>query len=987
MTSKKILFFSLTSFCIASYFLFGPETQINTSRSQGNTIRFEEDDEFFIENVNVSSVHNHTFEPPEILGAFDEYLFTGVGYTGWNPPDSGIAVSETRIVTAVNGGVRIFSKDTNSDTQPVQIASSALNTFSQQSGFIYDPRVVFDEESQRFIVVMAKGTSAPSFIVILVSKDSSPSTVTSFDWTAYAHNVDEGTGWCDYPTLGVDKYNIYTSCNMFTVQSGNFPVMLFVFNKDDVYSNTNSKRTWKMPLRDGSTNVFSVQPAVGKGSESVMYFVARRSTTSLTLFKIIDPETSPSLSASRVTVPFANSVTDVEQPGGVFVDTGDTRMMNAMYRNGRVYCTFHHTSSSSSSVVSSVFEINPLTNSLVYSEEFKNSGDSSFFFPCVSANDRGKIALLTHEASDSRYITISLGVKLPDENSLSEPIRIYEEEGGTRNGRYGDYSSCAIDPNGSRFWVQGIIPVNNRWETLIFSFDLEEGSGEVCDPICVNGFCSENTCFCPSNFVGETCNECAENYFSSECLECPNCGELDDRGNCNDGISGDGSCICTEDWSGEFCSEEICEPACVNGECSDGLCICEEGWTGVSCSVRLCDPICVNGDCQDGICVCDPGFSGDDCSDILCESECLNGGSCNLSSGTCFCQSGFSGEDCSEVLCQPECVNGDCQDGTCVCDPRWLGEDCGTESSCPFDCVNGECIEELGFCKCETGFCSETCTTDLVCNPSCKNNGFCDVSLGECVCISGYTGQDCSSLVCNPVCKNEGTCDLTTGTCDCEPGYSGEDCSEVLCNSECLNGGNCDLTSGTCLCQSGFSGEDCSEVLCSSECLNGGSCETTTGTCVCQSGYSGEDCSEVLCVPECNSFGGTCDFTTGTCECNENACGVSCENVECVECNRLTGNCNTLTGICECKPSYSGTTCENSDCECNLDGGLCEDGSCVCYNSYKGDTCSEYNCGEECQDGVCQKIGGEGEYTKVMCVCNEGSYGEFCEHSENTCTN
>ena len=850
MNYKLLLFSVLPLGLFFSYLNYSNSNLlIDPPHSVGNLIRFSE--------PTPMNSSDKFYPIPNIQGSFDQYLFKGSPFSGWNPPDSAIAVSPTRVLIAVNGRVVLYSK--SSDSPPSQLDFSSLHAFvnsQHSSAFIYDPRAIFDQDEQKFVVVTAQNTRAPSFITFTYSLNSEPNKVLNFltpgDWITFEFNVDEGTGWCDYPTLAIDKFNMYVTCNMFTVQTGKYPSMLFVFNKQDIYNNVPNKRFWKLHLRNGNFNVYSVQPSVGTGLNTDQYLLSRNSANSLALFKIIDPETNPSLLFTRIVIPTLSSgVLVAKQPGNVEVYPGDTRMMNSFYRNGKVYGTFHHTKSGGGlTVSSSVFEIDPISFQVLYNKEYTFE-DSNFFFPCVSVNNQGRLILLTHESSLSRFITLSLGIKNPGENTISSPNRIYQETGFTALGRYGDYSSCTVDPNGSRFWLQAIMPVGNKWETLILSFDLEEDSS--CNPTCQFGVCSNETCICNPNYIGETCNQCKNGFYSIDCLPCQNCGELDNQGFCDQGLNGTGVCICNEEWGGPFCNEELCDPRC-QGECIDGLCICD---------------------------------------------------------------SGMFGEFCDQISCVDNCDHGSCNSNEiCICDNGWKGEFCNLTSNCNPNCINGNCVEELGLCYCGP-------------DPSICN-------------------LDCSNLNCNPVCKNGGVCN--SGQCNCLEGYSGNDCSIINCNPICKNGGVCN-----------------------------------SGQCNCLEGYSGNDCSIINCNPKCNTFGGFCEM--GICNCNENSCGNSCEFVDCNNCNRLTGNCNRTTGNCDCKENYMGSTCETPNCNCNIEGGLCNNqGNCECYSGYKGPNCNELNCGSEClNEGICIKLGGKGEYTKVMCMCNENYTGEYCQEEINKC--
>eukprot|EP01137_Pigoraptor_chileana_P000869 Opistho-2@37703 len=70
------------------------------------------------------------------------------------------------------------------------------------------------------------------------------------------------------------------------------------------------------------------------------------------------------------------------------------------------------------------------------------------------------------------------------------------------------------------------------------------------------------------------------------------------------------------------------------------------------------------------------------------------------------------------------------------------------------------------------------------CPANCSGNGTCDVVTGECSCLPGFQGNDCSIAPfvvptgCNVNgCGGNGVCDPYTGKCTCKTGYKGEYCS------------------------------------------------------------------------------------------------------------------------------------------------------------------------------------------------------------------
>ncbi|XP_067825723.1 multiple epidermal growth factor-like domains protein 9 [Heptranchias perlo] len=228
---------------------------------------------------------------------------------------------------------------------------------------------------------------------------------------------------------------------------------------------------------------------------------------------------------------------------------------------------------------------------------------------------------------------------------------------------------------------------------------------------------------------------------------------------------------------------------------------------------------------------------------------------------------------------------------------------------------------------------------------------------------------------------SETRCNTSSGQCDCLPGYTGLQCSDCVedfyrteINGQCTWCG-CDDT--------GAANSQCD----------------STGRCHCKEGVSGLKCSqcqtlhykfsEAGCRPcKCNNHSNTCDHRTGIClNCTENTKGIYCEKCKdnfyrkpeapntavCEHCPCSvvisSGSCHIESGmaVCDqCKPGYFGPNCNecangyyNSDsicvgCECNNNTSadsklpICDPKSGRCLNCTSNTM--GFNC-EKCAEG------------------------------------
>ncbi|XP_023341244.1 protein shifted isoform X2 [Eurytemora carolleeae] len=156
---------------------------------------------------------------------------------------------------------------------------------------------------------------------------------------------------------------------------------------------------------------------------------------------------------------------------------------------------------------------------------------------------------------------------------------------------------------------------------------------------------------------------------------------------------------------------------------------------------------------------------------------------------------------------------------------------------------------------------------DTLCDRKCGGRGECD-SAGECVCRTGWEGDDCRTPVCSPQCMHGGFCS-SPGVCDCPAGFQGPSCEGGVCTESCLNKGRC-IEKDTCRCKPGFYGRRCEFSKCVVPCLNGGVCKGVN-RCRCEPGFAGHHCQLLL------------DDDTDSGLCSPESCESikSCRNTHC----------------------------------------------------------------------------------------------------------
>lgn len=512
------------------------------------------------------------------------------------------------------------------------------------------------------------------------------------------------------------------------------------------------------------------------------------------------------------------------------------------------------------------------------------------------------------------------------------------------------------------------------------------GDGFTC-PSCGCGGGSQNsscdlngTCFCMTGFLGLKCDACDAGRFGELCTPCPDCL----HGECNEGISNDGSCFCDERYAvnGQgVCNECVfehygayCEPCneCNAGTCystiaGNGTCICPTAWQDYN-STSFCSD-------------CSPGYAMDEFGECqICHPTCK----------TCFGLGPSECLSCSGTLlfepdlfeCHSNCSIGEYNNqGHCTpCDPSCLECSGGDSSQCTL-CPEGK-VYDFGSCR-------SGCQTSATFN----NNGTCKKCPLVCSSCSGDQPGECTGCATPLLVLDAGNCLLSCtknstyvsgGTCyDCDPscktcsGPSDAQCTSCSaptslslgsCVSSCPSNQysdqnqvcqNCHASCGSCTGPTYQQCTSCDPASPSpfqegSTCLN--SCPpfkyAPAGSFICESCY-------------CFGFTTFCG-STGIClNCQNNTEGTNCEACK-LGFNRTTPINSTLAcqDVDECKGKNacaSGATCTNTI------GSY----TCACNPGYEGN-------GTFCQDIDECSLGTISCQENATCHNNPGSYACTC---------
>jgi hypothetical protein len=442
----------------------------------------------------VGSVGNYSSGAPGVL-------FPGISATGWNPPDPHIAVGPGHIVEIVNMSIAFYNKDTGQQTFQ-QLINGPGSFFSSigAGNFVFDPKAFFDPVSQRFIVLALdktdSGTTKISKLAIGISDDSNP------DGTWYKYliesKIDLGATskyWMDYPSFASTNNALIVCGNMFAFSgsSGFAGAQFIVMDKGPMLSGL---PTTSWSLRDAGGSSAQISQTTDPNLDR-MYGAAASSTNSLKMYAITNLTTSPVLTFTNTAVPtFTPRSRDAQSTGGRNLWTIDSRLFNAVWRNGKFYTTHHvAVSSSDSRHMVRWYEIstngwptssqNPATTQ---SGNIIGGADHDLIFPGINVNKFGDIAFVFTRCSPS--ITGDMMVtsrrSWDATGTVAAPMKLMSGINPNYSAtRWGDYFSTQVDPvDDATFW--GVSMISNAagsWTTQILSWQTTTDLGTAYYPL------------------------------------------------------------------------------------------------------------------------------------------------------------------------------------------------------------------------------------------------------------------------------------------------------------------------------------------------------------------------------------------------------------------------------------------------------------------------------------------------------------------------
>lgn len=278
-------------------------------------------------------------DPPKIVNGFYGHL----GSTGI-PLDNHLASNGEQILIAMNNHFAMRTIDGTA------IIGFSLDHFAQQvglDGHTFDPRVLYDPESDRYIGAFLHGTESGNTGIAIMFSQSNDITG---EWSVYSlpGNPFSGTTWTDYPMINITATDLIITANLIRDnepwETGFEKTILWQLDKQNGYSGNAINSILWQELEYNGMNIRNLCP-IESGDhrlESNSYYLSNRNfdIANDTIFFV---ELSGGVSDESATLTIEVLTTD--QPYGVppnatqskgYLQTNDARILEGFYHHDQI---------------------------------------------------------------------------------------------------------------------------------------------------------------------------------------------------------------------------------------------------------------------------------------------------------------------------------------------------------------------------------------------------------------------------------------------------------------------------------------------------------------------------------------------------------------------------------------------------------------------------------------------------------------------------
>jgi hypothetical protein len=348
---------------------------------------------------------------------------------------------------------------------------------------MFDPRVQYDEEYQRWIVIADAfaESSTVQYLGVAVSQTSSP----TGKWWIYFTNTNAFTGtgsFFDYPQLGLSQDAVLITANIFGTSSF-LGADAFALSKARIYNGYG----WGVPVFKGLDATLAPAHQLLTDQNGYAWFAAANAPgiNMYTMSFPANPNDTGLFGPYAVSgVPGWSTPPAVPQPAscapaGANLDSLDGRFQNAGIQSGDFYYQTNTTADFGVAtpryyILSGLLSFAP---AVAFETDVYGFGTSSYDFnPSIGTDNNGRFALNWSDTDPTNGINASMYYadnKAGNPTNSTGAQRVYVSPScytGVGTSRWGDYSQTTFDFSAASptFWIKNeSIPSANFWSTKV----------------------------------------------------------------------------------------------------------------------------------------------------------------------------------------------------------------------------------------------------------------------------------------------------------------------------------------------------------------------------------------------------------------------------------------------------------------------------------------------------------------------------------------
>jgi Secretion system C-terminal sorting domain len=283
--------------------------------------------------------------------------FLGNKLYSLTPTDNSMAISRGgKIISADNYNL-VYADNTGQIIKDSLTWGDFLNNDPALNGFKYDPKIIYDNIHDRFIIIIlhAPADAVRSKIIIAYSKTNNP--IDGFNIYALSGNPYNDNTWADYPMVGINNNELFINVNLFGLPP-KYDYSQSIIYQVDLLNGYVGNATLKYKLWGDSITApdgkpgFTIVPApngMGESQIDDMWFVSTwpDGDTNIVTYQITKPLTDTNarlLSYSYKVAPYfvcANGfIKDAPTNYRDSISTGSSVIQNAYFLDSMLHFTF-----------------------------------------------------------------------------------------------------------------------------------------------------------------------------------------------------------------------------------------------------------------------------------------------------------------------------------------------------------------------------------------------------------------------------------------------------------------------------------------------------------------------------------------------------------------------------------------------------------------------------------------------------------------------